>query len=126
MPPLGRFEEEDPVDDPATPLPSIREERDLRLTDDEVDEMSAGTGELCRVLGAEPLATGEAAAVSTPWSCAADDETWPFGCDCACCCLARAAAAADPGGGGTGIADAAEEGDGDEGGRGLLRDILLR
>ena len=46
MPPLGRLEEEDPADDPATPLPSMREERDLRLTGDDVDEMSAGAGEL--------------------------------------------------------------------------------
>ena len=119
MSPLGRF---DAADEPVAPLPSMREERDLRLTGEEVDATRAGFGELCRVLGAEPLATGEAAALASLCSVA----TSPFCCACACCCRARAAAAADPGGGGTGILDAAADVEGDEGGRGLLRDILLR
>lgn len=119
MRPLGRFEEE-PEEEPAAPLASIRDERDLRFTGEEEDATRAAPGELWRVLGAEPLATGEAAAACTS-PCSA--VTSPF---CCACCLARAAAAADPGGGTTGILDPAAEVEGDAGVIGLLRDILLR
>lgn len=101
----------------------MREERDLRLIG---DEAVARAGELWRVLGAEPLANGEDAAVTSLCLSAEEEAASPFCCDCACCCLARAAAAADPGGGGMGILDAAEDDEGDDGGNGLLREILLR
>ena len=65
--PLGRLEDDDVQEEPAAPLPSMREDRDLRLTGDDVDATKAGLGELCLVLGVEPLAIGEAAA-------AADDD----------------------------------------------------
>lgn len=116
-PPLGRFEED--AEEPAAPLPSMREDRDLRLIG-EAAIADVGFGELCRVLGADPLATGLADPVST----VADAEASPFCCASACCCLARAAAAADPGGGG--ILEAADEEEGEEGGSGLLREILVR
>ena len=51
-------------DDDAVAAPSMREERDLRLTGDDVEVIAAELGELCRILGAEPLATGEAAAAA--------------------------------------------------------------
>lgn len=124
MRPFGRFEEEDPE---AATLPSTREERDFRLMGEEVDARTAGVGELCRVLGADPLATGEAAALASLCSAAAHGNDSPSCCDCAACCLARAAAAADPGGGGTGILDAAEDNEEPtDGGSGLLREILFR
>ena len=119
---MGRFEEEDVPEEPAAPLPSIREERDLRFTGDVVDATMAVLGELCRVLGAEPLAIGDAAADVSAWSLLVAEPS-PF---CCCCCLARAAAAADPGGGGTGILDAVAVEEGEEGGSGLFSDILLR
>ncbi len=119
MRPLGLLEDEEAADEPAAPLPSMREERDLRLIGDELE--GASEGELCLVLGADPLATGEAAALVSDGSLAADDS--PFCCACACCCLASAAAAADPGGGG--ILDPAEAAE-EEGGSGLLSESLLR
>jgi hypothetical protein len=113
------LEDDDAVDEPAAPLASMREERDLRLIGDELE--GASEGELCLVLGADPLAKGEAAALISDGSLAAGDS--PFCCACACCCLARAAAAADPGGGG--ILDPAEAAE-EEGGSGLLSESLLR
>ena len=62
MRPLGRLDDDDVEEEAAAALPSMRDERDLRLTGDDVDATKAGLGELWRVLGAEPLATGEAAA----------------------------------------------------------------
>lgn len=125
---MGRFEEEDVPEEPTAPVPSIREERDLRLTGEVVDATTAALGELCRVLGAEPLAIGDAAAAAaaSAWSLLVADPS-PFCCGWACCCcLARAAAAADPGGGGMGILDAVAVEEGEEGGSGLFSDILLR
>lgn len=121
MRPLGLLEDEEAVDEPAAPLASIREERDLRLIGDELEGASEALGELCLVLGADPLAMGEATALVSDGSLAADDS--PFCCACACCCRASAAAAADPGGGG--ILDPAEAAE-EEGGSGLLSESLLR
>lgn len=56
MRPLGRFEDDDPVEEPTAPLPSMREERDLRLTGEDVDATKAGSGECCRGLGVKPVA----------------------------------------------------------------------
>lgn len=82
MRPLGRFDEEDVDDEPAAPLGSMREERDLRFTGDDVDATNAGFGELWRVLGAEPLAAGEAAAAAADPSASTgslfDAEASPF------------------------------------------------
>ena len=63
MRPLGLLEDEEAVDEPAAPLASIREERDLRLIGDELEGASEALGELCLVLGAMPAAAQDSRAI---------------------------------------------------------------